>query len=432
MLDPNIYRAVNNDAPIQMAELMKPTSMADTMRMALQVKAAQGQGQLQDMQIKQAQQQMADQQARRAVYSQYGNDPQALSGALMKAGMPEDALKIIKDARDTEHVSSQIASEKAKARKDELTASRERLAQVNQQISAATNPQSYTLLRDQLAQDHGEEFVNKHLPPEFDPAKVKALGQATRTEQNRIEEALKRIDQQETKSYHAQQAADAAAQRSVTMRGQNMSAQTAANALKASTGNDLGTFNGSKAPPGYRFKPNGDLEAIPGGKPAIEAAATARDLDKAKRNSTEGAAVTIKIIDTALNNSKRFSTTGLVGAGMRKIPGTEAYNLGTQVEAIKAHVGFDTLADMRAASPTGGALGQVSDMENRLLSSSLGSLDANQSPDELRKNLAEVRKHYRNVQELIKNNRYITNTGTDPKTGKRVEMYSDGTTDYAP
>ena len=311
-------------------------------------------------------------------------------------------------------------------------ASKERLGQVNQLASAATDPQSYALLRDQLAKAHGKEFVDSYLPPEYDPAKVKALGEATRTQENRVDEAMKRIDQQETKRYHAQQAADAKAQRSVTMRGQDIAAQTAANAQRAAKANDEGTFNGAKAPPGFRFKPNGDLEEIPGGQKAQEKTLADKDRERAKFSATEGAQVTTKMIDGALANAKKFSTTGAVGAGMRHIPGSDAYNLGAQVDAIKSHIGFDTLADMRRASPTGGALGQVSDMENKLLAAAYGSLDPNQSPAELQKNLMEVRKHYRNVQELIKNNRHIVNTGVDRKTGRPVEMYSDGTSDYAP
>lgn len=431
-LDPSIYGALNYNAPIEMAKLMQPTSMADTLKTALQIKNAQGQGQLQDMQIQQARQAVTDAQTSRAIHSQYGGDPEALSRALMKAGMSGEALKITKDIRDTEHVDSQIVAEKAKARRDDLAARKERLAQVNQYISAATDPQSYTLIRGQLAQDHGEDLVNKYLPPEYDSSKVKALGEATRTEENRVDEALRRLDQQETKAYHAQQAADAAASRGVTMRGQDIAAQTAANAQRAAKANDEGTFNGAKAPPGFRFKPNGDLEEIPGGQKAQEKTLADKDRERAKFSATEGAQVTAKMIDGALANAKKFSTTGAVGAGMRRIPGSDAYNLGAQVDAIKSRIGFDTLADMRRASPTGGALGQVSDMENKLLAAAYGSLDPNQSPAELQKNLMEVRKHYRNVQELIKNNRHIVNTGVDRKTGRPVEMYSDGTSDYAP
>jgi hypothetical protein len=58
---------------------------------------------------------------------------------------------------------------------------------------------------------------------------------------------------------------------------------------------------------------------------------------------------------------------------------------------IKANIGFDRLSEMRANSPTGGALGQVSELENLLLQATQGSLDQNQSPEELKKTLDMIR-----------------------------------------
>jgi hypothetical protein len=59
------------------------------------------------------------------------------------------------------------------------------------------------------------------------------------------------------------------------------------------------------------------------------------------------------------------------------------------------------LQAMRNASPTGGALGQVSDAENKLLASTVANLDANQSESQLRDNLAQVQKHLTRVKQLI-------------------------------
>ena len=46
---------------------------------------------------------------------------------------------------------------------------------------------------------------------------------------------------------------------------------------------------------------------------------------------------------------------------------------------------------MREASKTGGALGQVSDNEGRLLAASLGSLDQAQSTEEFTKQLNKIK-----------------------------------------
>ena len=76
------------------------------------------------------------------------------------------------------------------------------------------------------------------------------------------------------------------------------------------------------------------------------------------------------------------------------IPGTTGANLRSTVETIKANLGFDRLQQMRDASPTGGALGQVAVKELDALQSSVSSLDLNQSPDRLRNNLEQIKTHY--------------------------------------
>lgn len=94
------------------------------------------------------------------------------------------------------------------------------------------------------------------------------------------------------------------------------------------------------------------------------------------------------------------TTTGL-GAYLANVKGTPAYNLAAQLDTIKANVGFAALQAMRAASPTGGALGQVSEQENRLLQSTLASLDQGQSPEQLKENLAKVKLHFQNLKEIL-------------------------------
>lgn len=80
-------------------------------------------------------------------------------------------------------------------------------------------------------------------------------------------------------------------------------------------------------------------------------------------------------------------TTGLVGGLSKAVPGTPAYTISKRLETIKANIGFDKLQSMRENSPTGGALGQVSDFENRQLQSVFGSLEQAQTSDELLYNL---------------------------------------------
>ncbi len=116
-------------------------------------------------------------------------------------------------------------------------------------------------------------------------------------------------------------------------------------------------------------------------RPKVEA--SIRDL-KQQRQLVRGT------IDEVLSNTD-WTTAGAIGSASSIIPGTPAYNLARKLETIKSNIGFDKLQSIRDNSPTGGALGPVSDMENRLLQSVIASLDAGQSPSQLRQNLLRVK-----------------------------------------
>jgi hypothetical protein len=90
-----------------------------------------------------------------------------------------------------------------------------------------------------------------------------------------------------------------------------------------------------------------------------------------------------------------FGTTGIMGKASGIVPGTDAFNLNQRVLTLKANLGFDRLQQMRDASPTGGALGQVAVQELEALQASVGSLEIGQSQAELRNNLEKIDKHYK-------------------------------------
>ena len=102
-------------------------------------------------------------------------------------------------------------------------------------------------------------------------------------------------------------------------------------------------------------------------------------------------------IDKAISEIGPF-TAGL-GAWASVIPASPQKDLAQTLETIKANIGFDKLADMRANSPTGGALGQVTDFENKLLQAVYGSLQQNQSPAQLKANLQTVKDMLMQVRE---------------------------------
>jgi hypothetical protein len=130
-----------------------------------------------------------------------------------------------------------------------------------------------------------------------------------------------------------------------------------------------------------------------------------RDLEVSKRvekveRQEQQRASTIGTIDNVMNTvDKAMSqvsafTAGALGTPLSFLPGTSAKDLEANLTTIKANLGFDRLQQMRDASPTGGALGQVAVQELVALQSTIGSLDNQQSPKQLRQNLEKVKYHY--------------------------------------
>lgn len=109
-------------------------------------------------------------------------------------------------------------------------------------------------------------------------------------------------------------------------------------------------------------------------------------------------------VDRALENTA-WSTSGFIGSRLASVEGTPAYNLRATLDTIKANLGFDKLQAMREASPTGGALGAVSERELTLLTSAIASLDQAQSDDQLRSALQKIKRHYENWKEVIQESR---------------------------
>lgn len=104
----------------------------------------------------------------------------------------------------------------------------------------------------------------------------------------------------------------------------------------------------------------------------------------------------INQIKNAIENST-LPTTGLGGQILRNIGGTAALDINKLIDPIQASIGFDRLQRMREASPTGGALGQVSERELDLLMATLSSLDQAQSEEQFLQSLNKVETRYKNI-----------------------------------
>ncbi|MEO1908801.1 MAG: hypothetical protein ABGX08_17440 [Citromicrobium sp.] len=120
-------------------------------------------------------------------------------------------------------------------------------------------------------------------------------------------------------------------------------------------------------------------------------------LQQAQSDSVSKLARVIQKIDTvaldAADNGGWFET-GATGAMLRGVPGTAAKDLASNIQTIDANSAFATLQAMRDASPTGGALGQVTERELDLLKSTIANLDPNQSQEQFLANLATAKQAY--------------------------------------
>lgn len=74
------------------------------------------------------------------------------------------------------------------------------------------------------------------------------------------------------------------------------------------------------------------------------------------------------------------TTTGFIGEYMQKLAGTDAADLQAELDTLRANIGFDRLQQMREASTTGGALGNVSNREIELLYNSMAALGGEGKP----------------------------------------------------
>lgn len=160
----------------------------------------------------------------------------------------------------------------------------------------------------------------------------------------------------------------------------------------------------SQPPSGYRWGRNGVLEPIPGGpadpnapKPIPPAQVAKLQAAKAKemrllRTAVAGMDDTIRLIDDILRQRGDFGGVTGIGALGAKIPGTDWADLAAKLETLRARSAFGTLQEMRANSPTGGALGSVTERELALLQNAETQLSTAQSPEALERALADYKR----------------------------------------
>jgi len=147
-------------------------------------------------------------------------------------------------------------------------------------------------------------------------------------------------------------------------------------------------------------------------------------LDKQEQSANAaimGADRIIKEVGEARDKVSGF-TAGL-GSYLSVLPLTEAKDLSKRLTTIKANLGFDRLQQMRDASPTGGALGQVAVQELIALQSTIASLDQDQSPAQLKQALDKIESSYANWRNVVRQAGKAT-VGGQPSGSKEVDFNS--------
>lgn len=90
-------------------------------------------------------------------------------------------------------------------------------------------------------------------------------------------------------------------------------------------------------------------------------------------------------------------------AGIRSyapsLRGGAAANFEADLDALKSKIGFAILNDMRQMSPTGGALGNVSNFEVDTLQRNIAALDLTQSPAQLRARIKQISDYAKGLRE---------------------------------
>ena len=110
----------------------------------------------------------------------------------------------------------------------------------------------------------------------------------------------------------------------------------------------------------------------------------------------------IDSVDELIKDENLSKGAGMYGSVMGNFPGTTATDIRANIATIKSKTSLNALQEMRNNSPTGGALGNVSDAEGQRLENNIAALDLKQSPEALLKQLKKLKKSTLDSQKRIR------------------------------
>jgi hypothetical protein len=149
------------------------------------------------------------------------------------------------------------------------------------------------------------------------------------------------------------------------------------------------------------------MDAIPGGPAEMERETTTREQESTDRkflqsygSVSDHADVVVRNADRALSFF-RDADAGILlqslRSGARRVPGTRSHAAWDALQAIKNNIGIDELQRMRQSSPTGGAMGNVSDRDISLLTGALGRLEVENNPERLVEDINFITSAYQRI-----------------------------------
>jgi hypothetical protein len=141
----------------------------------------------------------------------------------------------------------------------------------------------------------------------------------------------------------------------------------------------------------YGLPPDAPAAMGPKGIEIVSGADKYAKTTSAAARQADGAATASDIIVGAAAKARELSANplnvGLVGAGVGFNPQSDAAELRRQVDVLKANASIENLTAMRQESPTGAALGSVTERENAMLAAAAGALNADASPQDFQRAL---------------------------------------------
>ena len=385
---------------LQVQGLQLPDPLAQSGRVA-QIQNALQQQRMGEMQIQNAMREQRRKGELEKILGGFGPEAKAaeISPALVRGGF-------LTEARTLMQSEAQLEETRRKAQEAEYKGMISQADIVGRVLGAAKDQDSFDFAIKKLSEQGIFKPADvQFLGPTYDPTRVKQILDTTMSQKDRLEAAIK---ERTTAAQEAQ--ASAAGTRAQAAVSQAATAADKAAFERTNAGRDKG------ARPQLLMLQDAlaDLEAAGQGdteraqqirnqirastsKGAVELSPKDVQAREAKypqatlalRTFDEKTDELISDLQTLKNHPGLSGITGLIAGRTPAVTG-DARNAKAILDKILARGGFQELQNLRNASPTGGALGQVSNTENQFLRQAFGTLDPVQDTKDFKRGVDQV------------------------------------------